>query len=55
MNLFNLFGQSKPKNDLYWEFNKSEHFRPNLNKGDFFKLTGFDFGWFTDRQSQLLS
>lgn len=46
MNLFNLFGQSKPKNDPYWEFNKIEHFRPNLNKGDFFKLTDFDFGWF---------
>ncbi len=46
MNIFNLFGQNKPKNDPYWEFNESQHFRPNLDKGDFFKLTGFDFGWF---------
>jgi len=46
MGLFNLFGQGKPKQDPYWEFNKEIHFRPKLNKGDFFKLTGFDFGWF---------
>lgn len=46
MNIFNLFGQNKPKNDPYWEFNESQHFRPKLDKGDFFKLTGFDFGWF---------
>ena len=46
MTIFNLFGQNKPKNDPYWEFDKSEHFRPQLNKGAFFKLRGFDFGWF---------
>ncbi len=46
MNIFNLFGQNKPKNDPYWEFNESEHFKPNLERGDFFKLTDFDFGWF---------
>jgi antitoxin component YwqK of YwqJK toxin-antitoxin module len=46
MNFFNLFGQNKPKDDPYWEFDKAKHFRPKLNKGDFFKLTGFDFGWF---------
>ncbi|RZJ43898.1 MAG: DUF4375 domain-containing protein, partial [Chryseobacterium sp.] len=46
MNIFNLFGQEKPKDDPYWEFDQSKHFRPKLNKGDFFKLTGFDFGWF---------
>lgn len=46
MNIFNLFGQNKPKNDPYWEFNESQHFRPKLDIGDFFKLTDFDFGWF---------
>ncbi len=46
MNIFNLFGQNKSNNDHYWEFDQSKHFRPKLNKGDFFKLTGFDFGWF---------
>ncbi len=46
MNIFNLFGQDKPKNDPYWEFDQTKHFRPKLNKGDFFKLTGSDFCWF---------
>lgn len=46
MNLFNLFGQSKNPNDPYWEFDKANHFKPQLNKGSFFKLTGFDFGYF---------
>ena len=46
MNIFNLFGQEKPKNDPYWEFDQTKHFRPKLNKGDFFKLTGSDFCWF---------
>jgi antitoxin component YwqK of YwqJK toxin-antitoxin module len=46
MNIFNLFGQNQPKNDPYWQFDQSKHFRPKLNKGEFFKLTGFDFGWF---------
>lgn len=46
MNIFNLFGQDKPKNDLYWEFDQSKHFRPKLNKGEFYKLTGSDFCWF---------
>lgn len=46
MNIFNLFGQNQSKNDLYWEFDKSKHFRPKLNKSEFFKLTEFDFGWF---------
>lgn len=46
MGLFNLFGPGKPKQDPYWEFDKRSHFRPKLNKGDFYKLTGFDFGWF---------
>ncbi|MFY7733488.1 MAG: DMP19 family protein, partial [Bacteroidia bacterium] len=45
MNIFNLFGQNKQQNDPYWEFDKTKHFRPKLNKSDFFKLTGFDFGW----------
>ena len=46
MGIFNLFGQDKPGREPYWEFDKENHFRPKLNKGDFFKLTGFDFGWF---------
>lgn len=46
MNIFNLFGQNQPKNDPFWEFDQSKHFRPRLNKGEFFKLTGFDFCWF---------
>ncbi|MFV0370073.1 MAG: DUF4375 domain-containing protein [Azonexus sp.] len=46
MNIFNLFGQNKSNNDPYWEFDQSKHFRPELSTGDFFKLTGFDFGWF---------
>ena len=46
MGIFKLFGQEKPKSDPYWEFDKTKQFRPKLNKGDFFKLTGFDFGWF---------
>jgi antitoxin component YwqK of YwqJK toxin-antitoxin module len=46
MNIFNLFGQDKTKNDPYWEFDQTKHFRPKLKKGDFFKLTGSDFCWF---------
>ena len=46
MGIFNVFGQDKPKGDPYWEFDKQKHFRPKLSKGDFYKLTGFDFGWF---------
>jgi hypothetical protein len=46
MSILKVFGQEKPKNDPYWEFDKAKHFKPRLNKGDFFKLTGFDFGWF---------
>jgi antitoxin component YwqK of YwqJK toxin-antitoxin module len=46
MNFFNLFGQNKQQGDPYWEFDKTKHFRPKLNTGDFFRLTGFDFGWF---------
>jgi antitoxin component YwqK of YwqJK toxin-antitoxin module len=32
--------------DAYWFFDKEQHFCPKLSKGDFYKLTGFDFGWF---------
>ncbi|ULC58791.1 DUF4375 domain-containing protein [Flaviramulus sp. BrNp1-15] len=47
MNLLNLFGcKAQNENDPYWDFNETEHFRPELNKGEFFKLSGFDFGWF---------
>jgi antitoxin component YwqK of YwqJK toxin-antitoxin module len=47
INLLNLFGcKAQNKSDPYWEFNRTEHFRPELNKGEFFKLSGYDFGWF---------
>ncbi len=47
MNLLNLFGcKAQNENDPYWDFDKAKHFRPELNKGEFFKLSGFDFGWF---------
>ncbi len=47
MNLLNLFGcKAQNENDPYWEFNKTDHFRPELNKSEFFKLNGFEFGWF---------
>lgn len=42
---FNLFQKDKNSHDPYWEYDKANHFRPKLNQGDFFKLTGFDFGW----------
>jgi antitoxin component YwqK of YwqJK toxin-antitoxin module len=32
--------------DDYWLFDKEQHFSPRLGKGSFYKLTGFDFGWF---------
>ncbi len=43
MKLFSLF--SKTDTDPYWISNEKNQFRPRINKGDFFKLTGFDFGW----------
>ena len=47
MSWLNLFGcKAQNQNDPYWEYNENEHFRPELNKGEFFKLTGYDFGWF---------
>lgn len=46
MNIFNLFGQNKQQDDPYSKFDKTAHYRPKLSKGDFFRLTGFDFGWF---------
>ncbi|WP_178988265.1 DMP19 family protein [Winogradskyella schleiferi] len=47
MNFLNLFNcKAQNENDPYWEFNENNHFRPQLNKGDFYKLSGYDFGWF---------
>lgn len=46
MCICDLFGQNKLQDDPFWEFDKTKHFRPKLNKGDYFKLTGFNFGWF---------
>ena len=46
MNLSQFFGcKAQNENDPYWKFNEKEHFRPELNKGEFFKLSGYDFGW----------
>ena len=44
LNLFVCIAQNE--RDPYWEFDEAKHFRPELNKGDFYKLSGFDFGWF---------
>jgi len=46
MNIFNLSGQNKSDNEAYWEFDQTQHFQPQLNTGDFYKLDGFEFGWF---------
>lgn len=47
MSLLNLCsGKAQDENDPYWEFNEKEHFLPELSKGEFFKLSGYDFGWF---------
>jgi len=47
MSLFNLFGcKTKNATDPYWAFDQSNHYRPKLNQGNFYKKTGFDFGWF---------
>ncbi|RYE56778.1 MAG: DUF4375 domain-containing protein [Sphingobacteriales bacterium] len=42
MKLFSLFGTKEPKNDPYWEFDQERHFRPKINLGDFYRLTGYD-------------
>jgi antitoxin component YwqK of YwqJK toxin-antitoxin module len=46
MGLFSLFGPKKPKGDPYWVFDKDNHFKPTLDKGDFYKLSRYDFGLF---------
>ena len=46
MSIFNFFRKNHTKNDPYWDFDQSKHFRPKLNTGEFFRLSGFDFGWF---------
>ncbi|MGL2998985.1 DMP19 family protein [Flavobacterium sp. RSSB_23] len=38
--------KAQNEDDPYWKFDKDKHFRPQLEKGDFFKLKGYDFGWF---------
>ena len=42
MKLFKLYG--KQPEDLYSEFDKELHFKPRINKADFFRLRGFPFG-----------
>src|SRR5688500_15852325 len=46
MGIFNFARQDKHKDDPYWEFDESQHYMPKLNMGDFFRMAGFDFGWF---------
>ncbi|WP_405415513.1 DUF4375 domain-containing protein [Maribacter sp. Asnod1-A12] len=47
MKLFQIFNRKDNNhNDPYWVFNEKKHFKPQLNKGDYYKLSGFDFGWF---------
>ncbi|PZR02438.1 MAG: hypothetical protein DI539_27700 [Flavobacterium psychrophilum] len=46
MGIFNLFRSANPENDPYWEFDKANHYKPSLNKDNFFTLTGSDFGSF---------
>jgi len=47
--LSSLFGitscdsQSDP--DPYWQIDEDFHFQSNIDRGDFFSLSGFDFGW----------
>jgi antitoxin component YwqK of YwqJK toxin-antitoxin module len=45
MGLFDIFKETR-NNDPYWAFDRSKHFRPRLNRNDFYRLEGFDFGWF---------
>jgi len=42
-----LFNQKSPIqfNAQFTEFDKNNHLRPKIHKSDFFRLTGFDFGW----------
>ncbi len=47
MNFKNLFNKkSKEFNNPYWEFDEQNHFKPKVNQGDFFRLSGSDFCWF---------
>ena len=47
MSIFSkIFGQKEEPHDPYWVFDEASHFKPQLNKGDFYKLEGYDFGWF---------
>lgn len=46
MNIFNLFGQNNFDNDPYWDYDEAQHFQPKLSTGEYYKLSGFDFGWF---------
>ncbi|PHN08189.1 DMP19 family protein [Flavilitoribacter nigricans] len=47
MKIFNWLSRKSPApGDPYWQFDPQIHFLPRLNKGDFFRLSGFDFGHF---------
>ena len=39
-------GEKKDSQDPYAIFEKETHFRPKLDKGNFYGLHGYDFGWF---------
>jgi antitoxin component YwqK of YwqJK toxin-antitoxin module len=46
MNLKKSFSRySTSSFDPYWEFDKKNHFRPLINQGDYFRLSGSDFCW----------
>lgn len=44
MGLFDFLKKSGSNEDQYWEFDKVNHFRPKINRADYFKLSDFDFG-----------
>ncbi|MCF0072248.1 DUF4375 domain-containing protein [Dyadobacter sp. CY261] len=45
MGLFDFLKKSGSNEDQYWEFDPANHFRPKINKADYFKLSDFDLGW----------
>lgn len=32
--------------DPYWQFNAEKHYKPKLNKSEFYTLSGYDFCWY---------
>jgi antitoxin component YwqK of YwqJK toxin-antitoxin module len=44
MGILDLFKGSQPT-DPYWHFTPEIHYKPKINRADFFTKTAFDFGW----------